>query len=303
VTRTLFFTLFFACLGVSSLADTIELANGSLLKGELVGRSDGFVAIARIEGRSAIERRVKVEEIVSLDFSDAFSKQEAIDAARSGSPYRALSLLEPLVKRRSAYIDLIAPSDQSLFALALEAYAQSGRENDCLEQAKLWLPKITHSDTREEIELLQIEAAWQLDRREEAAFYANRWIESGKSAQNNALAWRILAANALEAGDPERALWIALNPIVFSRPKRPQHLDSSYEIAIVAASQLGRRDYAKNLLSEMRSRELAWPIDSKWAGIFQELEMPNPSSTLHSPSNSKPASEASSSLSKLVGHP
>lgn len=303
MTRPLVFSLGFACLAVSSLADTIELVNGSLLKGELVGRSEGYVAIARIEGRSAIERRVQVEEIVSLDFSDAFSMQEAINAARSGSPSRALSLLEPLVKRRSAYIDLIGPSDQSLFALALEAYAQSGRENDCLEQAKLWLPKITHSDTREEIELLQIEAAWQIDRREEAAFYANRWIESGKSAQNNALAWRILAANALDAGDPEQALWIALNPIVFSRPKRPHYLDRSYEIAIVAARQLGHKDYAKNLLSEMRSRELPWPIDSKWASVAQELEMTDSSSTLHSPSNSKPASETSGGLSKLVGHP
>ena len=287
----------------SCIADTIELVNGSTIKGELVGRSDGYVAIARIEGRAAIERRVRAEEIHSIQFSDAFSTQEAIDASRAGNPSRALSLLEPLVKRRSAYIDLLQSSDQDLFAMALQAYLASGREADCLEQAKLWLPKIADSRLREAIQTLQIEAAWQLGRAEEAAFYATRWIDDEKDAQTSALAWYILAANSLEANDPERALWTALNPIVFSRPKQSRYLEHAYEIAIAAAIQLGRIEYAQTLYRDMKERSLVWPIDSKRSHIVQELENQLSPSSLSPPSNSHSTLRASDTLEKLIGNP
>ncbi len=284
-------------------ADTIELTNGRVLKGDLVGRVDRYIAIAQIEGRSAIERRVKVDEVQRIQFSDAFSKEEAVLASQSGSPLQAISLLEPLVKRRSAYLDLIPPAEQRLFALLLEAYIEVGREVDCLEQAKLWLPKTSEPKTRASIEILQIQAAWQIDRRDEAAFYATRWIESGKDAQETALPWNVLAANALEAGETETALWTALNPIVFSRPKRPDQLEWSYELAIVAARQLGRVAHAKRLLEEMRERDLAWPIESKWAAVAQELEMMDDPPTLSSQSNSTIESRGPNSLTRLVGRP
>lgn len=286
--------------------DTIELTNGKIQKGELSGRRAQYVSITRKEAQSEIEIRVKPEDILRIQFSDAFSKQEAIDRFHSGDPSQAISLLEPLVKRRIPYLDLLSETDERLFVMLLESYVKTGRAADCLEQAKLWQTKLQAPQALTDIEELQIIASWQMQRPEEAAYYAQRWIDSGRSAEQSAIAWNVLAENALKAGDTRAALWTALNPIVFSRPNQPRHLAQTYEIAIVAANRMGYPRYAKELLEEMRSRGLAWPIDSQRVDTLQQLDAIEPKDTerfFSHPSSNSPQGRSAKTLSKLVGLP
>ncbi len=289
-----------------SFADTLELKNGKILKGELSGRRAQYVSIAQTENQSEIEMRIAADQIVGIRFSDASSKQEAIDRFHSSDALQAASLLEPLVKRRSPYLDLLSESDQRLFVMLLDSYLEIGRGSDCLDQAKLWRTKLQTPEIRNDIEELQIKAAWKMQRYEEAAFYANRWIDSGNPASETTIAWNVLAENALEAGDAGIALWTALNPIVFSVSKHARHLPQTYEIAIVAAYRLGYPGYAQELLDEMRSRNLVWPIASHRSKTLEALATIASQNTERSSFHPLPISqvnESSDSLSKLVGLP
>lgn len=304
IIRILCITLFAAA--NFCLADTVELKNGKVLKGEFTGRRGQFVSITSKEAQGEIERRLNTDEILSIQFSDVFSKQEAIDRFHSADTYQATSLLEPLVNKRVPYLDLLSESDERLFVMLLESYLNTGRGDDCLDQAKLWRTKLRSPQTRDDIEELQMFASWNMLRREEAAFYAQRWIDSGKSARESTFAWNVLAEIALEAEDPERALWIALNPIVFSRPNLPRHLSQSYEIAIVAAFRTDHPLYAKELLEEMRTRGIPWAIDSQRAKVIEQLDSITSNDLerfhFHPTTNSVPE-RPTKTLTKLVGSP
>ena len=288
------------------LADTVELKSGKTLKGELTGRRAQFVSVTSKEAQSEIERRLNIDDIRSIQFSDAYSKKEAIAHFNSANTYQATSSLEPLVNKRIPYLDLLSESDERLFVMLLESYLNTGRGDDCLEQAKLWRTKLRSPKTRDDIEELQMIASWEMDRREEAAYYAQRWIDYGKSAQESTFAWNVLAEIALETDKPERALWTALNSIVFSRPNLPRHLSQSYEIAIVAAFRNDHPLYAKELLEEMRTRDIPWPIDSQRAKVIEQLDSITPNETerfhFHPTSNSTKERPAAT-LTKLVGSP
>ena len=295
----------FAC-ACLCFGDSIELSNGKILKGDLSGRKAQYVSITRKENQSEIEIRVESDDILRIEFSDAFTKQEAIDSFHSADLYQAISLLEPLISRRIPYIDLLSEEDERLFVILLESYRKSGRGSDCLEHAKLWQTKLQAPQTLSDIQELQIVASWEMQRPEEAAYYAQRWIDSGQSARESSIAWNVLAENALESGQANLALWIALNPIVFSQVNPARYLAQSYEVAIVAAHRLRHDAYAKELLDEMRARKLPWTIDSPRVATLEKLDSIESNnekiSPFHSTSNSQQARSANT-LSKLVGRP
>ena len=288
------------------LGDTIELKSGRILKGDLSGRRAQFVSIIQKEGQSEIERRLNTNEIIGIQFSDSFSRHEAIDRFHSADRYQATSLLEPLVNKRIPYLDLLSEADEQLFIMLLKSYLHTGRGDDCLDQAKLWRLKLRATQTRDSIEELQMTASWTMGHREEAAFYAQRWIDSEKSASESTFAWNVLAEIALEADEPDHALWVALNPIVFSRPNLPRHLSQTYEIAIVAAHKSGHSLYARELLEEMRSREIPWPIDSRRANVIEQLDSiasNDPERFYFRPTSNSVQERSAKTLSKLVGSP
>ncbi len=289
-----------------SFGDTIELKNGKTLNGDLNGRQAQFVSIIQTVDQSVIERRLAPEEISRIIFSDGQSKEEAIDRFNAGDPYQATILLETLIRTRIPYIELLTESDEALFVMLLDSYINTGRGSDCLDRAKLWRTKLQGPKTLQDIEELQIVAAWRLNRLDEAAFYAKQWIDGQRSAQETAIAWQALAEVAVTEGYTEAALWLALNPIVFSHPNQPRYLADAYEIAIFAAYELDRHAYAKRLLDEMKSRGLAWPIDSERSHILPRLDEISLEDRSDNRAHSSPSSIHSltiESLSKLVGHP
>lgn len=263
--------------------DTVELISGKALQGNLTGRQSIYVILASKVAQGEIVRRLKPDEIAHIHFSDSTTKQEVIDRYAATDPQQTTFLLESLVRRRLPYMDLLSHSDETLFAMLLESYINSGRANDALDRAKLWRTKLRFPDIVDQLDELQIVAARSSDHLEEAAFYSKRWIDAGKSARETALPWSVLAEKALIESQTEDALWLALNPIVFTYPAQPRFLENAYEIAIFSAFQLEDREYASTLYNDMRKRNLSWPINSERTYILDQLNLvgrkksPNPS--------------------------
>lgn len=284
-------------------ADTIELNSGKTLRGSLAGRQSIYVSLSLSEGASEAVMRLKPSEIASIHFSDSPERDEILDRYSTSDPYQTTVLLEKLVRNRLPYMDLLSHSDELLFAMLLESYIQSGRATVALDRAKLWRTKLRTEDVIAQIDELQILAAVNTGDQDEASFYSKRWIDSGKSARETALPWNTLAEDALADERFEEALWLSLNPIVFSHPSNPRFLENAYEIAIFSAYQLREFEYARQLHSEMMLRNLAWPIESKRADI--PVKLANlPTDTASSQSGNPPSStNSSATLFKVAGKP
>ncbi len=284
-------------------SDSIELTNGKTLSGNLAGRQSIYVVLSLSEGQSEVEMRLKPDEIKRILFSDSTSKEEAIDQYPTSDPFQATTLLEKLARKRLPYMDLLSHSDELLFAMLLESYIQSGRADDALDRAKLWRTKLKSTEIVDQIDELQIIAAKNAGHLDEAIFYSKRWIDSGKPARETALPWSTLAEKSLNEGEIEEALWLALNPIVFTHPNTPRFLENAYEIAVFSAYQLDDLDYALQLYTDMKLRKLSWPIDSERANILTKLENLQTTQTSRRSPKNYSTSNPSTGFLKVVGAP
>ena len=283
--------------------DSIELANGKTVHGVLSGRQSTYVALTISEGQSKAEIRLNPDEIVCIHFSDSDQKYEAIKQYPASDPYQTTILLESLVRKRLPYLELLSHSDETLFAMLLESYIQSGRASDALDRAKLWRTKLRENEVIDQLDELQIVAAKNVGELDEAVFYSKRWIDSGKSASRTALPWCVLAEKSLREGQTEDALWLALNPIVFTNPNTPRFIESAYEIAVFSAYQLNNYKYALQLYTDMKLRKLNWPIDSDKADILTKLENHDTIQSSNPWFEENSSSNASNELLKVVGAP
>lgn len=283
-------------------SDTIELSDGRMAHGELAGSVGGYISIIVGNSSDQAELRYRLDTIERIQFSDSTSRLFAIDGFAKRDPRESTALLEDLALKRLPYLELLSPEDETVFTHLLESYILSGREIDALERAKLWLHKLPSNDAKHRTQELQMIAAWQLNRPSETAYYGKQWIEAGLSCQNTALPWVALANLAVIEEDYETALWVALNPIVFSLPSRPPYLEEAYAIAIISAFKTGERGLAHQLGSEMRDLKFVFPKNSRWPGLIAEAD---------SQSQDLPATENLSSQShwstdsvfKVVGKP
>ena len=286
-----------------SASDSIELANGKTIHGVLSGRQSIYVALTISEGQSEAEIRLNPSDIIGILFSDSSLKDEVMKQYPASDPYQTTILLESLVRKRLPYLDLLSPSDETLFAMLLESYIQSGRASDALDRAKLWRTKLRANEVIDQLDELQIVAAKNIGNLEEAVFYSKRWIDSGKSAVQTTLPWCILAEKSLNEGQIEDALWLALNSIVFTHPNAPRFIETAYEIAVFSAYQLNEFEYALQLYTDMKLRKLNWPIDSDKADILTKLENHETIRSSHPALRENSSSNASNDLLKVVGAP
>ena len=253
-------------------ADTIKLGDGKIVHGELAGTVGGYISIIVEDSSNHAELRYRVELVERIEFSDSIDRQDAINGFSKRHPIQTTALLEKLALKRLPYLEILGSEDESVFTLLLESYILSAREEDSLERAKLWLQKLPSDEAKFRIQELQIIAAWKLNRVSESAYYSKQWIEAGHSSQKTALPWVSLANVALTEGDHETALWLALNPIVFSPPSKPSYLEEAYAIAIISALKLGDRTQAYQLKTEMQRRRFIIPTNSRWTVLIAEAE-------------------------------
>ncbi len=291
--RPLAIALLFATASLSGQRDTVELTNGKTHSGVLSGRVAAFVALRIKDGPGEIELRFAPDEIARIQFSDSPTQERP----------QSLSTLERLVRVRLPYIELLEPTDESLFPRLVESLIDSNRPQDALDRAKLWRTKLRSPAQISKIEELQIVASWNLGSLEESAFYSKRWIDAGKTARETALPWVVLAEMALLEERDEDALWLSLNPIEFSYPDAPRFLDRAYEVAITSAHQLGRSRLSRQLYADMRDRNLHWPIESKRSHIVAEISSMNDANA-DTPESPIASSESNSrSVNRITGSP
>ena len=263
---------FAATLPLLVYSDTIILSDGKILHGELAGTVGGYLSIVVEDSSNQAELRYRIELVERIDFSDSISRQDSIDGFSNRHPRQSIALLEELALKRLPYLEILGPEDAFVFTLLLESYILSGREEDALERAKLWLQKLPSEEAKLRIRELQMIAAWKLDRASDSAYYGRQWINAGYSCQNTALPWVSLANIALKEEDYETALWLALNPIVFSPPSKPSYLEDAYAIAIISAFKVGDGTQAHQLKTEMHAQRLTLPQNSRWSVLIAEAE-------------------------------
>ena len=96
-----------------------------------------------------------------------------------------------------------------------------------------------------------IRAAMAMQQNDEAVVHARNWIQSYSSSHNSALAWHVLAEARLQDGDPESALWIALQPIALQQGHPSAYLERCYRTAIQSAFALKLSGYAQSLRNDL----------------------------------------------------
>ncbi len=283
-------------------SDRIVLASGKIVHGELAGIVGGYLSIIVQNSSNQAELRYRKDNIERIDFSDSLQRQDAIDRFSSRHPRQSAAMLEELALKRMPYLELLGPEDETVFTKLLESYILSRREEDALERSKLWLQKLPSGNAKLRTEEIQIQAAWKLDRASEAAYYSQRWIESGHSSKKTALPWVSLANAALIVEDYETALWTALNPIVFSPPSRPAYLEDAYAIAIISAINIGDPELAQQLKSELPNQRLSPPANSRWSKLIANAES-RLEDDLESEKEASPNQRSVDTVFKLVGKP
>ena len=253
-------------------SDTIILSDGKIARGELAGTVGGYISILVEDSNNHAELRYPIELVERIEFSDSIDRQSSADGFSSRHPKQSITQLEELALNRLPYLEMLEPEDESVFTLLLESYILSGKAEDALERAKLWLQKLRSDAAKLRALELQIIAAWKLGRANESAYYSEQWIDAGHSSQSTALPWVSLANLALIDEEYERALWLALHPIVFSPPSRPHYLEESYAIGIISAIKLGDAKQAQQLKTEMQAQSLSLPADSHWSVLLAQAE-------------------------------
>jgi hypothetical protein len=106
---------------------------------------------------------------------------------------------------------------------------------------------------------------------------AEEWCAQADPSGGSALGWKVLAQLAYDGGDFDRALWVSLQPVVFSSFLPMTHLEDCYALAVAAAHRLDDNTLADRLYRDMRARELAWPqlpglaaIELQYAQTFDD---------------------------------
>lgn len=238
-----------------SFADQLLTNTGHTFEGELIGMEGGYISLQESKsGSSSVAiRRFTLEETYRIAFSDADKRREAFEIYDNAHFAKVIPLLESLAFRRLPFLGILDPDDEQVFSNLLLCYSFTGLYDKCLNRHKLWHRKLAHHTSIEDSSIAVMRASWEAGLNDEAAIFARRWMEDGRSSARSAIAWRILAELESENENHEQALWISLQPIAFADSDPPDQLDACFEIARIAAARIGNRSLPEKLARDMES--------------------------------------------------
>ncbi len=290
-----------------SYADLIVLKTGSEVRGKLTGWNAGYISISIGRTGESVERRVRQEEVASLQFHDEQQQEEAIGLLHLEEHEKATIPLHDLAIRRATYLGLLDAEQERWLITYMRTCLKARKEEQILHYAKLWQPKIRSESHLNSVSELKIRSALNLGRLEEAALYADYWIESGLSSKNTAIAWIALAKKAFREEEFQDALWLSLQPIAFSNALAPHDMGQSYAIAIKSAKSLDQISYSNILYEEMLERHIQWPENEQQIDFTvssEKRKATRPWSAMFSQTESSAVkSKSFNSVKRLVGHP
>jgi len=285
----IYFCVFFS---VSTKADTLITKDGQRFEGRLIGMEGGYISLQETKSASAslAIHRFDTEETAHIEFSDKEQRIAAAEIYGNQHYADAIPLLESLVFRRLPFLGILQQKDEEVFSSLLLSYSASSLYDRCLGRHKLWHRKLAHHKTSKDSSIAAMRSAWAAGYRDEAALFAQRWIDAGYSSKQSAIAWRILAELAEEKDNYEDALWISLQPIAFADAKPIDQLAECFAITLAAAKRLGKDDYIARLSEEATARGLkisprnATPPNTALPKPNRSLPLqPNPNKLLGNP--------------------
>lgn len=235
-------------LHVHAAQDTILLNNNDLLTGHIQGMQANFVILEIQAPTGQATRRISPENIKSITLTDTPDSEEI----------PTIQLLKSLANRRATLLGILQKQDEQILINLLDLYIESNQALEALSYAKLWHPKIHYTEHLTRIEEQLILAATAANLPDEALVHAHNLIQNNHST-NTALAYHTIANAQLAKGNPESALWTALNPIAHRQISSQPYLEKCYATAIAACIDLNNTPYALALKSEMQTYNFTLP--------------------------------------------
>lgn len=240
----------------------IHLVNGRMLPGHSIEIENNTLKIGSAEGAGEIIYTFQASQIERFEIPGESYKTTAIHWLRSGEHASALELMEMLYRQRIQLIRFLPESETNFFCLYAEALLNARQIEAAVAIAEILSPHTQNPQALDLLERTRMQGYQVLSMYDRAVPIAQQWVETHSKQTTSALAYSILAEDALRADEPERAIDLALQPIVFSNPINSAHLAECYAVAIAAALALREKDYAALLYQEMQERELLWPTDN-----------------------------------------
>lgn len=248
----------------------IHLSNGRTLPGHSIEVLNNTLQIATAEGAGEAVYSFQAEQIERFEIPGEAYKTTALHWLESGELESALELMEMLYRQRINLIPFLPESEANFFCLYAEARLQSKQLESAVAIAEILSPHTQKEQALDLLERIRMQGYQMLNMHRRAVPIAEEWVDRHSKHTASALAYYILAEDALRADQPERAIDLALQPIVFPNPVSSDKLAECYAVAIAAAIALRDKDYAVLLYQEMQERELLWPIDNRTLQPFYE---------------------------------
>ncbi|MGJ8639278.1 MAG: hypothetical protein ACSHYA_07775 [Opitutaceae bacterium] len=237
----------------------IKLKNRRVIPGHSIDVSENQLQVGTSQGAGEILYTFKLDEIDSFDIPGESYKTLALEWIETNETQKALDLMELLYNQRSKLIPLLPASESHFFTYYVKLILESNNPARAIAVTNLLAPQIDNPKAIRALDDAILESYYDLQLYDKAKPLAQAWIKERSPYERSALGYFVLSAEALRTKDFDRALDLALQPIVFSSPVTTEKIAHCYAVAIGAALELRDKDYAATLYREMLERKLSWP--------------------------------------------
>lgn len=251
---------------------TLFHRNGQQFRGDVSGSDETTIQLRAIQGAGEILMTFPKEEIRDIHFPGDRMLLRGQTLFHEGKEAAALPYLEPVFIQRRPLFDMLEPEERLPFSFLPEAALAAGEPAKAVALVQELAPFYEDEETLDRLADTELVAYYQLGLTEEAEKRALAWVGEADRFSESALGFFIAGSIALEREEAEEALWLALEPIVFSGQLPVAYLDHCYSLAIVATHVLDNDEHREALLEEMRERGLEWRSLRAFATVAGDID-------------------------------
>lgn len=236
----------------------VRLNDGRTVFGHPEWSAGRLVLINRVDG-GEVEYRFRPEEIVELRLPEQEEEYLGLLFAGRGDYEEALQHLESLLPERLSLAPILNGAQLRPLLLLAHAYFETGRFMEGITLSDALHPHMRDEHDQNWMERIALLGFHRLGLDDETRERAQTWCRRQRRTGPSALGWWLLAEMALIREDYEEALWISLQPIVFSSALPMEFLNRAYAVAATTMRLTGDENQGFLLYLEMKERNLAWP--------------------------------------------
>lgn len=241
----------------------VRLTTGRVFSGELADLSEERMILR--QGNA--EFPFRLAQIDRIRFPGNSLLESVEEYLAENNPLAASRLLEAMVRQRRPFLPRLIEDQLRPFLLLVEIYLLTDEEMRALELIEEIRPFLTDRQTLAQLDEQIMTAFFQLGRTGEASRMAHEHVRAQGRYGSSALGYALLTELHLQKGEAEAALWLALQPILFSNDLLMQGLDRMYGLALEACMLLDEQAQALALLAEMEDRQITWPTAQRFVPV------------------------------------